>query len=168
MSAVGAVPCHPFRQRVNSGEAFGYSERGVRPCRWSRRSPGRTVACGSPTSLEPLMSSVVSPARGRPAGSPRPWTGRPALLGVSLGYFMVLLDMTVLSVAEPDLARSLGGSVAGLQWATTGYTVTFAALLLSAGAAPDRYGAQRLFRSGIAVFAAASLLSAAAPALWVL
>src|SRR4051794_11340425 len=104
MSAVGAVPCHPSRQRENSGEAFGYSERDVRPCRWSRRSPGRTVVCGSPPSLEHLLSSVVSPAGVRPAGSPRPWTRRLALLGVSLGYFMVLLDMTVLSVAEPDLA----------------------------------------------------------------
>ncbi|GAA2576413.1 MFS transporter [Dactylosporangium fulvum] len=93
---------------------------------------------------------------------------RRILMGLALGYFMVLLDMTVLSVAEPDLAESLGTSMAGLQWATTGYTVTFAALLLSAGAATDRYGASRLFRAGTAVFAAASLLTALAPALWVL
>ncbi|GAA4255533.1 MFS transporter [Dactylosporangium darangshiense] len=90
------------------------------------------------------------------------------LAGISLGYFMVLLDMTVLSVAEPDLAASLHTSVAGLQWATSGYTVTFAALLLSAGAVSDHYGDSRLFRAGIAVFAAASLLSALAPTLWVL
>jgi DHA2 family methylenomycin A resistance protein-like MFS transporter len=87
------------------------------------------------------------------------------LAGISLGYFMVLLDMTVLSVAEPDLAASLDASVAGLQWATTGYTVAFAALLLSAGAAADRYGADRLFRAGIAGFTLASLLSALAPGL---
>ncbi|MEV6929287.1 MFS transporter [Dactylosporangium sp. NPDC051485] len=95
-------------------------------------------------------------------------SARRMLFGIALGYFMVLLDMTVLSVAEPDLAASLATSVAGLQWATTGYTVTFAALLLSAGAATDRYGAARLFRGGIAVFAAASLLTALAPHLWVL
>ncbi|GAB7063446.1 MFS transporter [Streptomyces mexicanus] len=91
-----------------------------------------------------------------------------ALTGVSLGYFMVLLDTTVLSVAEPDLAASLGTSMAGLQWAITGYTVVFAALLLSAGAAADRFGAERLFRSGVALFALASLLSAMAPGLWAL
>jgi DHA2 family methylenomycin A resistance protein-like MFS transporter len=91
-----------------------------------------------------------------------------ALVGVSLGYFMVLLDTTVLSVAEPDLVTSLHTSVAGLQWATTGYTVAFAALLLSAGAMADRYGAHRVFRSGIAVFAFASLLSVFAPDLWTL
>ncbi|TMR97678.1 MFS transporter [Nonomuraea basaltis] len=98
--------------------------------------------------------------------TPRPGRGRArALAGISLGYFMVLLDMTVLSVAEPDLASSLRTSMAGLQWATTGYTVAFAALLLSAGAAADRFGAERLFRAGIAVFTLASLLSAFAPGL---
>ncbi|WP_433201164.1 MFS transporter [Nocardia sp. CA-107356] len=91
-----------------------------------------------------------------------------ALLGISLGYFMVLLDMTVLSVAEPDLAASLHTSVAGLQWATTGYTVAFAALLLSAGAVADRYGAHRVFRFGTAAFGVVSLLSAFAPSLWIL
>ncbi len=94
---------------------------------------------------------------------PRPRLLTRPLLGISLGYFMVLLDMTVLSVAEPDLARSLSDSVTGLQWAVTGYTVAFAALLLSAGAMADRYGAHRVFRIGIAVFGAGSLLSAAAP-----
>jgi MFS transporter, DHA2 family, methylenomycin A resistance protein len=91
-----------------------------------------------------------------------------ALLGIALGYFMVLLDMTVLSVAEPDLSRSLGCSVAGLQWAVTGYTVAFGALLLSAGAAADRFGAHRLFLGGVAAFGAGSLLCAAAPGLWTL
>jgi len=91
-----------------------------------------------------------------------------ALLGISLGYFMVLLDMTVLSVAEPDLAASLHTSIAGLQWATTGYTVSFAAFLLSAGAVADRYGADRVFRAGTAAFGLVSLLSALAPGLWLL
>lgn len=101
--------------------------------------------------------------------NPRPSRKRSsALAGISLGYFMVLLDMTVLSVAEPDLASSLDTSMAGLQWVTAGYTVAFAALLLSAGAAADRFGAARLFRAGITVFTLASLLSAFAPGLWAL
>lgn len=90
------------------------------------------------------------------------------MAGLSLGYFMVLLDMTVLSVAEPDLASSLHAPVSGLQWITTGYTVMFSALLLSAGAIADRYGAHRVFRLGAAVFGAGSLLSALAPGLGVL
>ncbi|GAA2266820.1 MFS transporter [Nonomuraea roseoviolacea subsp. roseoviolacea] len=106
----------------------------------------------------PALSLELPSRRGRAA----------ALLGVSLGYFMVLLDMTVLSVAEPDLAASLRTSIAGLQWATTGYTVVFGALLLSGGAVADRYGADRVFRAGVAVFALGSLLSALAPGLGVL
>jgi MFS transporter, DHA2 family, methylenomycin A resistance protein len=94
-------------------------------------------------------------------------TGLP-LSGISFGYFMVLLDMTVLSVAEPDLAASLHTSVSGLQWATAGYTVVFGALLRSAGAVADRYGAHRVFRAAVAVFGLGSLLSAFAPALGVL
>ncbi|GAA3112983.1 MFS transporter [Streptosporangium carneum] len=93
----------------------------------------------------------------------RPATRQRALLGISLGYFMVLLDMTVLSVAEPDLAASLHTSVAGLQWATNAYTVTFGALLLSGGAVADRHGAHRVFRAGVAVFGLGSLLCAFAP-----
>ncbi|MGC0419971.1 DHA2 family methylenomycin A resistance protein-like MFS transporter [Embleya sp. AB8] len=81
---------------------------------------------------------------------------------------MVLLDLTVLSVAEPDLADSLGGSVAGLQWAVSGYTVVFGALLLTAGAVADRFGAHRAFRAGILLFGLGSLLSAGAPDLWTL
>ncbi|MEU7866740.1 MFS transporter [Dactylosporangium sp. NPDC049140] len=101
------------------------------------------------------------------AALPRPRT-RSVLAGISLGYFMVLLDMTVLAVAEPDLATSLHASTAGLQWATTAYTVAFAALLLSSGALTDRYGASRLFHAGVAAFTVASLLSTLAPSLSVL
>ncbi|MGW3041833.1 hypothetical protein ACWC9T_17780 [Kitasatospora sp. NPDC001159] len=69
-----------------------------------------------------------------PAGSadPSPATRLRALSSISLGYFMVLLDTTVLVVAEPDLAASLGSSTAGLQWAVTGYSVALGALLLPA------------------------------------
>ncbi|MFJ3490649.1 MFS transporter [Leifsonia aquatica] len=91
-------------------------------------------------------------------------TGRfRALLGLSLGYFMVLLDTTVLSVAEPDIAQSLHVSVGGLQWVVNGYTITLAAFLLSAGAISDRCGAHRTFRYGTAVFGLLSALSAVAP-----
>lgn len=123
------------------------------------------------TALPPARPPATPPAAlPAPGGADGGGAARApyALLGIALGYFMVLLDMTVLSVAEPDLAHAFGGSVTGLQWAVTGYTVAFGALLLSAGAASDRFGAHRLFRGGVAVFGAGSLLCAAAPALWVL
>jgi DHA2 family methylenomycin A resistance protein-like MFS transporter len=91
-----------------------------------------------------------------------------SLVGVSLGYFMVLLDTTVVAVAEPDLAASLAASVHGLQWVTTAYTVAFAALLLSAGAVADAVGARRTFRTAVLAFGVLSALCAAAPSVEVL
>jgi len=90
------------------------------------------------------------------------------LVGISLGYFMVLLDTTVVAVAEPDLAAALGTSVHGLQWVTTAYTVTFAALLLSAGAIADAVGARCTFRTAVLAFGLLSALCAVAPSVEVL
>ncbi|NRQ39253.1 MFS transporter [Nonomuraea sp. NN258] len=90
------------------------------------------------------------------------------LLGFSLAYFLVLLDTTVLTIALPDLRDSLGGTLAGQQWAVNAYTVAFAAALLTGGAVADRYGAARVFKLGVAAFGALSLLCAAAPQLGVL
>ncbi|MGG1552872.1 MFS transporter [Paenibacillus ferrarius] len=90
------------------------------------------------------------------------------LLGLSLGYFMVLLDMTVVSVALPAIRADLGGGIAGLQWVVNAYTIVFAGLLLSMGAIADKLGAKRVYIGGLALFLVASGLSAAAPSLGVL
>ncbi len=89
-------------------------------------------------------------------------------VGVSLGYLLVLVDSTVLNVALPDIARSLGGSVAGQQWVVSAYLVTFGALLLSSGAIADRYGALRTYRVGVLAFVLTSVLCALAPTLLIL
>ncbi|MER7499920.1 MFS transporter [Nonomuraea pusilla] len=87
------------------------------------------------------------------------------LWGLSLAYFLVLLDTTVLTIALPDLRATFGGTLAGQQWAVNAYTVAFAASLLTGGAVADRFGAARVFRVGVAVFGVLSLLGAAAPGL---
>jgi MFS transporter, DHA2 family, methylenomycin A resistance protein len=96
-------------------------------------------------------------------------TGKPAkallLLGISLGYFMVLLDTTVLSVALPAIRADLGGGIADLQWVVNAYTIVFAGLLLSMGAFADKLGAKRVYIGGLALFLIASAISAAAPSL---
>lgn len=91
--------------------------------------------------------------------------GMLTMLGLSLGYFMVLLDMTVVSVALPAIRDDLGGGIAGLQWVVNAYTIVFAGLLLSMGAFADRMGARRVYLGGLALFLAASALSAVAPSL---
>ena len=71
-----------------------------------------------------------------------------------LGFFVVTLDAVVVNVALPSIRADLGGGITGLQWVVDGYTLMFAALLLSAGALTDRIGARRAFGAGVAVFVA--------------
>jgi EmrB/QacA subfamily drug resistance transporter len=87
------------------------------------------------------------------------WT----LLVVSVATFMLLLDITVVNVALPDIRRSLNASFTDLQWVFDAYTLALAALVLTAGSLADRLGRRRLFAIGLAIFAAASLACAEAP-----
>ena len=101
------------------------------------------------------------------AGARGPWAV-PALWAALLGFFVVTLDALVVNVALPVIGRQLGGGIAGLQWVIDGYTLVFAALLLSSGALSDRIGARRAFGAGLVVFVAASAAGGLAPALGVL
>lgn len=98
-------------------------------------------------------------ASGRPRGRARPLLG---FTGICLGYFVIILDGSVLNVAVPTIRAGLGGSMAGAQWVLNAYTLTLAALLLTAGALGDRMGLRRMLLGGLAVFALASAACAAA------
>jgi EmrB/QacA subfamily drug resistance transporter len=82
-----------------------------------------------------------------------------------LGLFMITLDAVVVNVALPSIRAGLGGGITGLQWVVDGYTLMFAALLLSAGSLSDRFGARRAFGGGLAVFVLASAACGLAPAI---
>ncbi|QKW54511.1 MFS transporter [Streptomyces buecherae] len=84
------------------------------------------------------------------------------LLALSLGYFLVMLDVTVVNVAIPDIRTSLGAGTSALQWIIDGYSTLFAGLLLLGGALADRVGHRRTFLAGLAVFTGASLACALA------
>lgn len=79
------------------------------------------------------------------------------LLALCLGFFMVILDVTVVNVALPSIAHQLHGGVSDLQWIVDGYTLSFAALLLSAGYFADRLGAKKSFIWGLSLFSLTSL-----------
>lgn len=87
------------------------------------------------------------------------------LVGISLAYFMVLLDTTVLAVAEPDIMSSLHTDVVGVGWATTIYTMALASALVLGGRLADRCGAYRVFILGVIGFGLASVGCALAPTL---
>jgi EmrB/QacA subfamily drug resistance transporter len=87
------------------------------------------------------------------------WT----LLAVCLATFMLLLDITIVNVALPDIAEQLGASFSDVQWVIDAYALTLAALLLTAGSLADLLGRRRIFTFGLVAFTAASLVCAIAP-----
>jgi len=82
------------------------------------------------------------------------WT----LVAVCLGTFMLLLDITIVTVALPDIQRALHSSFADLQWVVDAYALTLAAFLLTGGSLADMYGRRVLYLIGLAVFTGASAL----------
>src|SRR6185437_4434017 len=88
-----------------------------------------------------------------------------ALLTVSIGFFMVCLDTTVVNVALQSLRSSLHIDMSGLQWTVDSYILPFAALLLSAGDLGDRIGPKKVFCFGLLLFSIASALCGIAPSL---
>ena len=93
------------------------------------------------------MSSSAGPDR-------RWWT----LGAVCVATFMLLLDITIVNVALPDIARDLRTSFTDLQWVIDAYALSLAALLLTAGSLADRLGRRLVFSAGLGLFTAASLL----------
>ena len=90
---------------------------------------------------------------------------RGTLVAASLGFVVVLLDVSVVNVALDALLREFRTDVAGLQWVVNAYTLVFAALLLSSGALGDRFGPRRIYLGGLALFTVASVACGAAPGL---
>ena len=80
------------------------------------------------------------------------WT----LIAVSVAIFMLLLDITVVNVALPDIQRSLHSSFSDLQWVVNAYALTLAAFLLTSGSVADLIGRKRVFLAGLFVFTGAS------------
>jgi EmrB/QacA subfamily drug resistance transporter len=82
------------------------------------------------------------------------WT----LVAVCVATFMLLLDITVVNVALPDIQKDLHASLSSLQWVVDAYSLTLAAFLLTAGSFADRVGRRRVFTLGFAIFTLASFL----------
>ncbi len=85
-----------------------------------------------------------------------------------LGYFFVLLDVTVVNVALANMSSDLGTTRDGLQWVVDGYALVLASLMLSAGDIADLVGRRRVFGGGLVLFGTSSLICALAPSAGVL
>ncbi len=90
------------------------------------------------------------------------------LLALCLGYFMTILDVTIVNVALVDIKEHLSANVTELQWIVDGYALVFASFLLTGGYLGDRIGRRKVFLVGLALFTLASALCSLAPSLLVL
>src|SRR5579863_8392343 len=93
---------------------------------------------------------------------------RAVLILALVAAFMVFVDGTIVNLALPQLGSHLHASRSQLQWAVDAYTLSFAAVLLGAGAITDALGAKRTFVAGLLVFTIFSGVCAAAGSMTVL
>lgn len=104
-------------------------------------------------------TSSVEPAAD-PAAHPdaehgvKPW---PALIALCLGFFMILVDTTIVTVATPALMADLDAEVNAVVWVTSAYLLAYAVPVLITGRLGDRYGPKNLYLIGLTLFTAASL-----------
>jgi len=84
-----------------------------------------------------------------------PWA---VLAVLCMGFFMVLLDITIVNIAIPSMIRGLHAGLDQVLWVLNAYTLTYAVLLITAGRLGDRFGQRTLFGIGLATFTAASAL----------
>jgi EmrB/QacA subfamily drug resistance transporter len=113
-------------------------------------------AVGAPAGRRPRRGDQQAADHGEAPGQRgnKWWT----LVAVCLGTFMLLLDITIVNVALPDIQRALNSSFSDLQWVVDAYALTLAAFLLTAGSLADMYGRRLLYLVGLAVFTCASVL----------
>ena len=84
----------------------------------------------------------------------RPWA---ALVSLCVGFFMILVDMSIVAVAQPQIKEALDASVSGIVWVTSAYLLTYAVPLLITGRLGDKIGPKKVYQAGLVVFTAASV-----------
>jgi EmrB/QacA subfamily drug resistance transporter len=104
------------------------------------------------------MTQQTGAAPASTTPDPKWWT----LTAVCLGVFMLLLDITIVNVALPDIQRQLHASLSDLQWVIDAYALSLAALLLTAGSLADLFGRRRVFVVGLVIFTLGSVACGAA------
>ena len=92
----------------------------------------------------------------------RPWA---ALWSLVLGFFMILVDTTIVSVANPTIMQGLNATMTATLWATSAYLLAYAVPLLITGRLGDRFGPKRLYLIGLTLFTISSLACGLAPSI---
>ena len=100
------------------------------------------------------MTQQTAPTTTDPTGGKEPW---PALFALCIGFFMILVDTTIVSVATPAIIEDLNADVNDVVWVTSAYLLAYAVPVLITGRLGDRYGPKNLYLVGLTVFTLASL-----------
>jgi EmrB/QacA subfamily drug resistance transporter len=101
---------------------------------------------------QPFSATATAPAKRKGDGNGI------ALLIIASCQLMVVLDITIVNIALPHIQSALDFSTTNLAWVVNAYTLTFGGLLLLGGRTGDILGRRKVFMSGVALFAIASLL----------
>jgi EmrB/QacA subfamily drug resistance transporter len=132
-----------------------------RPVRCGAATGCRTAATGCRTAAPEVIGMTTRPTATAPVSGAAATTRRSPWLVLAvlcLGFFMILLDTTIVNIAVPALTTSLQASLDQVLWIVNAYTLTYAGLLITGGRLGDLYGPKRLFMAGLALFTAASAL----------
>jgi EmrB/QacA subfamily drug resistance transporter len=100
-----------------------------------------------------------------PGEDPRRWR---ALVVTLAGGFMILLDVSIVTVAVPSIQHGLGSSASGVQWVVSGYPLTFGLALVAGGRLGDAFGRRRIYLIALSAFVVTSVLAGLAPTLLLL
>src|SRR5262249_695637 len=111
------------------------------------------------------MDSTIERPAEAPAGE-RDHRRRYLILAICcMSLLIVGLDVTIVQIALPAIGKDLDASIAQLQWTLDAYTLVLASLLIMSGSMADRFGRARVFKIGLTVFSAGSLLCSLAPSI---
>ena len=107
-------------------------------------------------------------ARRFSSSAARPTRNRLTLPVLCVAVLVAQIDTSVVNLAARPIGEHFNAGVSALQWVVDSYNLVYASLLLTGGLLADLFGRRRVFMAGAALFSVASLISAVAPALWVL
>ena len=112
---------------------------------------------GTLTTTYKDTSQPVLTIRGKPVN---PWL---VLISLVFGFFMSLLDITIVNIAIPSIQSNLKTDLTTVTWVLNAYSLVFAMLLITMGRFADQYGRKRIFMIGMVIFSLGSLLCALSP-----
>ena len=111
------------------------------------------TAAQPPSKPDPTVAGQQTGGTSVP-GTANPWV---ILTALCLGFFMILLDTTIVNIAIPDLSTKLNASLEDILWVLNSYVLVYAVLLITAGRLGDLYGPKPLYLAGLVLFTAASV-----------